>query len=92
MIDPALKVWIYKPNVIHKLIFGSRIAKNSDCLVERIIYPKLYVDIEPFEEVITITKSGELILIYILIFRANFLQIFFSILHIHHYQIRVCLS
>lgn len=58
MTSPVMDVWIYKPNVIHKQIFGSRITYSSDRLIKRIIYPKLSVNLEPVEERITIEKSG----------------------------------
>ncbi|VUZ54381.1 unnamed protein product, partial [Hymenolepis diminuta] len=53
-----MNVWVYKPNVIHRLIFGSRIKYLSEGLIKRIIYPKLHTGVEPFEETIIITKSS----------------------------------
>ena len=56
---PAVDVWIYKPNVVHRQIFGSRVNFVSDCLIIRTVYPKLYTGIEPFEEKIIGTCSGQ---------------------------------
>lgn len=59
MCTNAVDIWIAKPHVIHKRIFGSRITHHSESLITRIVYPKLHTHILPFEESIAVTKSGK---------------------------------
>ncbi|VEL26892.1 unnamed protein product [Protopolystoma xenopodis] len=64
--DAVLLIWINKPQVLHKLIFGSKVTQHGDKLIKRKIYPKLSTSIEPFDETIEkgigrilITQIGE---------------------------------
>uniref|UniRef100_A0A0X3PTL0 tRNA (uracil-O(2)-)-methyltransferase n=1 Tax=Schistocephalus solidus TaxID=70667 RepID=A0A0X3PTL0_SCHSO len=54
----AIAVWVEKPHVLNRKLFGARLLMFSGDFAVRVVYPKLFTGLDPFTEEIRFENKG----------------------------------